>query len=145
MLTTVNEAVAALYPDHLRIVKARTDEALAATDYDSVVIGAGTGILHFLDDQTYPFKPNPHIVQWLPLHQHPESVLLYRPGETPRLLVYQLDDFWHTPPELPGEPWAQQIDIVAVSRLEDIDEVLKRLPGSVAWLGDPAQDRKSVV
>jgi len=141
MLTTANETLTTLYPDHLSAIKSRYDEALAATGYDSVVIGAGAEINHFLDDQTYPFKPNSHIVQWLPLHKYPESVLLYRPGETPRLFVYQLDDFWHSPPELPGEPWTQHIDIMALPRLDDIDDALKRLQGSVAWLGDSAQWR----
>jgi len=141
MPTTANQTLAALYPAHLEIVKSRYDEALAATDYDTVVIGAGTEIVRFLDDQSYPFKPNPHILQWLPLLQHPESVLLYRPGETPRLLVHQPDDFWYAPPELPGAPWAQHIDVMAIPLLDDIDLALERLHGTVAYVGDPAQWR----
>lgn len=141
MTTTATETLAALVPAHLDIVRSRYDEALDETGYDAVVVGAGAEIIRFLDDQTYPFRPNPHFVQWLPLQQHPESVLLYRPGETPQLLVYQLDDFWHSPPELPGEPWTNHIDVRAIARLDDIDKTLKRLPGTVAYLGDSAQWR----
>ncbi len=141
MSTTATEAITALYPDHLNTVKARTDEALAATGFDSVVIGAGTQISHFLDDQHYPFRPNPHIMQWLPLRQHPDSALLYQPGEMPKLLIYQPDDFWHAPPDLPGAPWAQHFDIVTTGQLDEIDAVLNQLPGSIAYLGDPTQWR----
>ena len=141
MSTTANETLAALYPAHLDIVRSRYDEALAAAGYDAVAIGAGAEIVLFLDDQSYPFRPNPHILQWAPLMHHPESVLLYRPGETPRLLLYQSDDFWHAPPQLPGKPWSQHIDVMAMPRLEDIDDALKKLGGAVAHIGDPAQWR----
>ncbi len=143
MSTTANQTLASLYPAHLEVVKSRYDEALAAADYDAVVIGAGIEIMQFLDDQSYPFKPNPHIVQWLPLLQHPESVLLYRPGRTPKLIVYQPDDFWHAPPEMPDDLWARHFDISALSQLEDIDRALKRPCDTVAYLGDPAQWRNN--
>ena len=141
MLTTADERLTALYPAHLDDVRARYDEALAATNFDAVAIGAGVKIVRYFDDQTYPFRPNPHLVQWLPLLQHPESVLLYRPGEKPKLLVYRPDDFWHVPPETPGEPWAQYFDIETAPTLDDIDAALKRQAGRVAWIGDPAQWR----
>jgi len=141
MLTTADEKFTALYPAHLDAVRSQYDEALAATNFDTAVIGAGAEIVRYFDDQTYPFRPNPHIVQWLPLLQHPESVLIYRPGETPKLLVYQPDDFWHAPPKLPGEPWAQHFDVTPVPQLAAIDKALQALPGSSAYLGDPAQWR----
>jgi Xaa-Pro dipeptidase len=141
MLTTANEKLIALYPAHLAIIKSRFDEALDVAGYDSVVIGAGPEIIRFLDDQGYPFKPNPHILQWLPLLQHPESVLLYQPGERPELLIHHPDDFWHAPPELPGAPWEENFDLTALSRLEDIDTAQKRLRGRVAYIGDPMQWR----
>ncbi|MAF84227.1 MAG: Xaa-Pro dipeptidase [Gammaproteobacteria bacterium] len=139
--TAANQFLAALYPAHLDIVKARYDEALAATGYDAIAIGAGAEIFFFLDDQGYPFKPNPHILQWLPLLQHPESVLHYRPGEKPRLLVHQPDDYWFALPALPGETWAQHFDIMALPLLSDIDQVLNKSQDSVAYLGDTSQWR----
>ena len=141
MLTTATEKLAALYPAHLEIVKSRYDDALAATNYDAVVIGAGIEIARFLDDQSYPFQANPHILQWLPLLQHPESVLVYRPGEMPRLLVYQPGDFWHAPPELPATPWAEHFDMVTLSQLDDIDKALQQSGNRITYIGDPAQWR----
>lgn len=141
MSTTANETLGALYPAHLDSISSLHDEALAATGYDTLVIGAGAEIVHFLDDQIYPFKPNPHIVQWLPLRQHPESMLLYQPGETPKLFVHQPDDFWFASPELPAELWAQHFEVRATARLDDIDQVLIKLRGNVAYIGDPAQWR----
>ena len=141
MATTANQTLTALYPAHLDTVMAHYDDALAAAGYDSIAIGAGSNIFLFLDDQSYPFKPNPHILQWLPLLQHPESVLLYRPGRKPRLLIYQPDNYWYAPPELPDEPWAQHFDIMTVPLLNDIDQALIQLDGCVAYLGDTAQWR----
>jgi Xaa-Pro dipeptidase len=141
MLTTANEKLIALYPAHLAIIKSRFDAALAVAGYDSVVIGAGPQIIRFLDDQSYPFKPNPHILQWLPLLQHPESALLYQPGERPELLIHQSNDFWHAPPELPGAPWEEYFDLTPLPRLEDIDAAQKQLHGRVAYIGDPKQWR----
>jgi len=141
MATTANQDPAALFPAHVQVVKSRHDEALAAAGYDAVVIGAGVEITRFLDDLDYPFKPNPHIVQWLPLLQHPESVLLYEPGAKPRLLVYRPDDYWHAAPELPDETWARHFDITVISKRDQIDRELKGLRGAVAWIGDPAQWR----
>jgi len=141
MSVTVNEKLTALYPTHLDIVKSRYDEALAAAGYDSLVIGAGAEIVRFLDDQNYPFKPNPHLLQWLPLLQHPETMLLYQPGETPKLLIHQPDDFWHAPPQMPAEPWAGHFDVTALAQPEDMDIALQRMPGTVACIGEPAQWR----
>ena len=76
MLTTADEKLAALYPAHLDTVRSQYDEALAATKFDAAVIGAGAEIVRYFDDQTYPFRPNPHIVQWLPLLQHRRPVPL---------------------------------------------------------------------
>ena len=89
MRTTANKNLDVLYPDHLRTIRQRYDEALAAQHLDAVVIGAGVEIYRFLDDLTHPFRPNPHFLQWAPLLNHPGSALIYRPGEKPALLMQQ--------------------------------------------------------
>ena len=42
------------YAAHLREIQQRYDEALEATGFDAVVIGAGLPVPVFRDDQDYP-------------------------------------------------------------------------------------------
>ncbi|TDJ45730.1 MAG: Xaa-Pro dipeptidase [Gammaproteobacteria bacterium] len=136
---TVDKHLAELYPAHLDTVRRRFDEALAACELDAVVIGAGVEIYFFCDDQTYPYKPNPHLLQWLPLTRHPESCLVYTPGERAKLIIYQPDDFWHAPPELPGAPWAEHFDIEVSETTDGMRDAIGKALGRTAFLGDPAQ------
>lgn len=139
MDATVDKRLAELYPSHLDTVRHRFDEALSASGWDAVVIGAGVEITFFLDDQNYPYKPNPHLLQWLPLTRHPESCLIYTPGGRGQLIVYRPDDFWHKPPEPPGAPWAEHFDIEVAGTTDAVRSAIRNLPGKTAFLGDPAQ------
>ena len=139
MATTENIRLTELYPAHLATVRQRFDEALAAGGLDAVVIGAGVEITFFLDDHGYPYKPNPHLLQWLPLMRHPESCLVYTPGGQARLIICRPDDFWHQPPELPGAPWSKHFDIEVVGTPDAVRTAVGELPGQTAFLGDPAQ------
>jgi len=141
MQATANSRLADLYPAHLDTVRSRFEDALAATGYDAVIIGAGTQRHYFLDDQAAPFRANPHLLQWLPMMQHVESALVYRPGEVPRLLVCRPDDFWHAPPEMPGEPWRDHFDIETLPTPAAVDQQLALLATGAAHLGDPTQWR----
>jgi len=89
---------------------ARTDKALAATGFDALVIRAGAPPVQFLDDQDYPFKVNPHFKAWLPIVDNPRSVLVYMPGDRPKVLFYQPNDFWHKPGKLPQAAWNSALD-----------------------------------
>ena len=73
-----------LYHDHLKYVRECTDRALAETGFDHVVIAAGALHVAFLDDNTYPFRPNPHFKWWLPVVDNPNCLIVYTPGQTPR-------------------------------------------------------------
>lgn len=141
MQATTNSRLAALYPAHLDIVRSRFDAALAATGYDAVIIGAGTQRNYFLDDQPAPFRTNPHLLQWLPLMQHDESALVYRPGKTPRLLVCRPDDFWHAPPELPDDPWCEHFEIETLPTPAALAHRLAPLAAGAAHVGEPDQWR----
>ena len=89
------------YPEHVAQCQRRWELALEAEGFDAVVIHSGSQIISFLDDYHYPFRPNPHFLQWLPLTHHHDSVLLIRAGHKPRLYYYQPDDYWYLPPSAP--------------------------------------------
>ena len=92
------------YSSHLAELTAQWDGALQATRYDAAVVPAGDAEMYFQDDQAPPFHPNPHFARWFPSDDCEHSVLLVRPGATPKLYFHQPADYWHAPPALPQ--WA---------------------------------------
>lgn len=104
----------ALYADHFRIQCRRTDEALAASGFDALAIYAGGLHMQFLDDMPYPFRANPQFKTWVPLHDAPDSWIVYRPGKKPRLVFLQPIDYWHKPPTMPQEYWTEHFDIEVI-------------------------------
>jgi Xaa-Pro dipeptidase len=110
-----NASPDALYPDHLRTLMRRTDHALSASEFDALVVHAGSPPMQFLDDQTYPYKVNPHFKAWVPIVDNPQCVLIYVPGSRPRVLFHRPSDYWHKPASLPRESWTESIDIVPMA------------------------------
>jgi len=128
------EHITRRYADHVARQQAVWESALAAEQFDSAVVHAGSPIVSFLDDYHYPFRPNPHFLAWLPLTHHEESVLIVRPGRKPVLYFYQPDDFWHLPPTDPEPWWAEHFE-VRVER--EPGEWHQGVPvGREAYLGD---------
>lgn len=121
--------LADLYADHLRATTARADQALAASGHDGLVVGSGSLRYLYLDDSTYPFKPNPRYRAWLP-DATPDSFVVYRPGDRPRLVFHQPDDYWYLPPSLPEGYWVAHFDLQVVRNPLE----LKRLVGSLGRL-----------
>ena len=112
--------LAELYPGHVETVKERHDRALERAGASHVVIFSGAPRYAFLDDNDYPFRPNPHFVSWLPLEKAPLSYLVYTPGEMPLLVFYQPRDYWHSVPADPDGFWPEHFDIRIAHNLEDI-------------------------
>jgi Xaa-Pro dipeptidase len=128
---------------HLRAVRRAIDTALADLGYESVVIAAGVERPHFLDDQTYPFRASPWFTWLVPANAAPGSLLQYQPGGIPHLLFVSPEDFWHSPPEIPDEPWVQLMQLQVVSSPEASVSLLKQIAGKSAWIGEeipPAGD-----
>lgn len=123
-----------LYEQHLIITQQRTDRALAATGFDALVIYAGNPPLQFLDDQSYPYKVNPHFKAWVPIIDNPRCVLVHSPGTKPRVLFYQPADYWHKPADLPQEPWTAKIDLTPMAEPSTANSYWDKL-GRVAFLG----------
>src|SRR5262245_20639735 len=51
---------------HLDALAKRWSAALAGARLDAALIAAGAPRNYFLDDQSGPYRPNPHFAQWLP-------------------------------------------------------------------------------
>ncbi len=130
-----------LYPAHLHTLRQRYDAALESSSHEAAVIGSGVETYRFQDDLRYPFSPNPTFVQWLPLAAHPESCLIYQPGQPIRLIIYEPDDFWHKPPPLPGPLWRQHFELSVVTSPDRLARCLDNLPSRTALIGEPTQWR----
>ncbi len=128
--------LATLYPEHLRTVMARADEALAAGDCDHLLVPSGTLRYRFLDDRPDPFAVNPQFKAWLPLTGLTDSWLVYTPGRRPTLVYCQPDDYWHLPPTAPLGYWVEHFDIVIVREPADAAAHLPK-SGRCAIIGEP--------
>jgi Xaa-Pro dipeptidase len=112
------------YALHLQTLNTRWTHALEAAGFESVIVAAGAPRNYFLDDQSPPFRGNPHFTQWLPGQDSPHSALLIRPGERPRLYFFQPADYWHQPPETPT--WnGDAFEILLFDDLAQLDQALR--------------------
>lgn len=126
-------SLTALFTDHLTTVSARVDEALAACDYDALVVFSGDAPWWFNDDQQHPFRCNPQFRLFVP-QSVAGSWLLYQPGQAPRLLFHLPRDYWHFVAPLPRDFWTGGFDITAIAEPGDGIALLPA-SGRVAVLG----------
>jgi Xaa-Pro dipeptidase len=124
-----------LFADHLDTLRTQTDRALARHGFESLAMFAGRAPMQFLDDQTYPFKPNPHFKRWAPLHDANECWLLYQPTGQPILLFFQPEDYWHQPGSVPNEFWTSKFQIHIIREPDEARAYLAKLP-NCAFIGE---------
>jgi Xaa-Pro dipeptidase len=120
-----NPELGGLYGPHIEEVCRRHDHALERAGASHAVIFSGASKYAFLDDNTYPFRANPHFVSWAPLTRLPLSYIVYTPGNTPVLIYYQPRDYWHPVPGSPDGYWTSKFDIRIV---HEVGEVASHLP-----------------
>jgi Xaa-Pro dipeptidase len=127
-----------LYRDHLQALMRRADRVLEICGFDVLVVHAGSAPTQFLDDQDYPYKVNPHFKAWVPVTDNPHCALIYVPGNKPKLLFHQPDDFWHKPAQLPQAAWTSLFDLQALPRPSHSGAHWAKL-GRAALIGPPAE------
>jgi Xaa-Pro dipeptidase len=126
------------YPAHVATRQRTTEKALAATQFDALVIQSGVPFTYFVDDMDAPFHPTPHFAHWTPL-EGPFHLLHVRPGRKPRLVRVSPEDYWYEQSPLGSPFWVGEFDITSVPDVEAAWKALE-LKGRTAYLGDqPAQ------
>jgi len=110
--------LAELYADHLQTQMRHAQAALEKAGFDHLLISSGVEHYGFLDDQTYPFRPNPHFLAWAPLTRHPSCWIAYTAGKKPVLAYYQPEDYWHEPPAAPAGFWVEHFDLHVIREPE---------------------------
>jgi Xaa-Pro dipeptidase len=134
-MSHMSALLSTLYDDHVRIQRQRTDSALAATGFESLAIFAGRAPMPFLDDQPYPFKPNPHFKLWASLADCADCWIIYQPQAPLRLLFLQPVDYWHKPPALPSDYWTTHFTIDVLRESGDAKPAFQGLQ-RCAFLGE---------
>jgi Xaa-Pro dipeptidase len=112
--------IRSLYETHLASVVDHYSAALSPAGKNGVLIASGSAKAAFLDDHTYPFVVNPHFKWCLPIDDVPDSFVLLRQGERPRLFFNQPEDYWHKPPAAPSGFWADAWDIQTIGSVAEI-------------------------
>ena len=128
--------LAELYDDHLREMTARADRALAAHGYDGLIVCSGSLRYRYLDDNSYPFEPNPQYRAWVP-DATPDCFIVYRPGSRAGLVFHQPDDYWYLPPAVPQGYWVAAWDLAVVRSPAELRRTVGT-GGRWAVLGEPA-------
>jgi Xaa-Pro dipeptidase len=136
MTAAPQDNLAGLYPSHLSELKRRAEAALELQQRDHLVIAAGRPVGRFLDDSYYPFRANPHFVQWLPLTDAPGSWIVYTPGAKSKLIFLQPHDYWHVVPAAPAGYWVEHFDIVTIRNPEEARAHLPKDAEHCAIVGD---------
>jgi Xaa-Pro dipeptidase len=83
-----------LYPAHVTERQKKAEAALAATNFDALVIQSGVPFTYYSDDQDAPFRPTPHFAHWTPL-EGPQHLLSIRTGKKPLLVRVKPEDYWY--------------------------------------------------
>ncbi|MGA0839287.1 MAG: Xaa-Pro dipeptidase [Pseudomonadales bacterium] len=113
------------FSDHLRILGARWAQALQETGFDAVRLDAGELDYYFLDDQSPPWRPNPHFAQWVPGVDCAGSSLVVGADGAATLFFLSPQDYWHQPPTLP-ERVATALPVRVFKSAEDLTRALRQ-------------------
>jgi Xaa-Pro dipeptidase len=114
-----------LFKQHIDEKLARFQVILAASEYNHLIIGSGSGKLQFQDDMAYPFKANPYFREWLPLDKRSHCFLhIQSSAHKPRLYLLCKEDIWHTTPqELPKE-FSEHLEVIHFVNTDELKNTI---------------------
>lgn len=127
--------LAPLYAQHLTVVQQRIAAALERSGHDHLLIPSGVLKYRFLDDNPYPFAPNPHFLHLLPLTAHTDCWIIVTPGKKPVLIYHQPADYWHLTPTAPQGIWVEHFEIHVIREPKQASAWLPKT-GRLAIVGD---------
>jgi Xaa-Pro dipeptidase len=140
----MKQTLASLYGAHIRQLQQVTKSALTRENLEGLVIHSGQEIKIFLDDNTYPFKVNPHFKYWLPLINIPNSWLVVNGEDKPTLIYYQPVDFWHNVNLLDESYWGDFFNIKLLTKASDVDKLLPYDKKGFAYIGSHIEVAKAL-
>jgi Xaa-Pro dipeptidase len=130
----MDDALTTIYTAHVTVLKLRHDLALSLGNFDHALIFSGALHGQFLDDMSYPFKPNPHFKAWVPVTDNPNCFVVYTPGVKPKLVYHQPVDYWHKVADRPTDAWIDKFELVMIANPDDAKQHIPR--GRCAFIGE---------
>ncbi|MGL5343329.1 MAG: Xaa-Pro dipeptidase [Plesiomonas sp.] len=127
------------YRAHIAELQARTRTVLERHQLRGLLIHSGEPIYAFLDDNTYPFRVNPHFKAWVPVTNVTHSWLLVDGDNKPQLFFYAPVDYWHSVEPLPTAFWTEEVELIALRQPEDILQYLPQERSHLAYIGASEQ------
>lgn len=143
-MTTLNEKLAAQYPAHIAQLQETTKTVLSRENLEGIVIHSGQEVKAFLDDNTYPFRVNPHFKYWLPVIDIPNSWLIVNGEDKPTLIYYQPVDFWHKVTPLKEGYWNKFFNIKVLTKASEVDKLLPYDKKGYAYIGSHIEVAKAL-
>lgn len=114
-----------LYQAHLDALASHWQTALADNQQDAAILWAGHTENFLFDDQGPMFRANPHLLHWFPHTDCEHAALLVRPGQQAKLYLWQPEDYWHLPPEVPA--WCgAHFDVETYPTVAALEQALAR-------------------
>lgn len=140
-MSTENSANTESYGAHIEALKSGYTEALSncdarGEDPSAVLIHSGTEQHYYADDRGVPFQAFGHLLHWIPVNR-PNQFIYYRPGGTPIYFQVVPSDFWYEQDIESQVTWADHLNIVRFSSLDELANELSKLSVSdTAYLGE---------
>lgn len=124
------------FSQHLAKVQQAIRQALELCHLEGIWIYAGNAAYRFLDDQTIPFKVNPHFNYVFP-HPSAENSWLYLDGKNkPQIYFYAPQDYWHSTPTPPTSAFfADEFDWQIITHRQEISQFIGT-PTYCAFIGE---------
>ncbi|WP_373818213.1 Xaa-Pro dipeptidase [Glaesserella sp.] len=133
-----------LFAQHIAHIQQIVQHALALARLDGLWIYAGQANYRFLDDQTSPFKINPHFNYVFPDPTAEQSWLFLDGKNKPKLYFYAPQDYWHCAPNPPTDAFfAEQFDWQILNDSHQIKQYLGN-PQYCAFIGEQHELAKSL-
>lgn len=125
-----------LFTQHILRIQGIVQSALELARLDGLWIYAGQPKLHFLDDQSAPFKINPHF-NWIFPDPTAEQSWLYLDGKNkPKVYFYAPQDYWHVSPNPPTDSFfADEFEWHILKQADEMHQFFANLP-FCAFLGE---------
>ncbi len=125
-----------LYKEHLEKVLNTLDNVMQKHSYEEIVIYSGDVKTVYLDDNRYPYKVYTNFKYLAPILNNPNSFIIYKSGEKPKLIILQKIDFWDSQPkEIEGE-WTSFFDISYYNNIEDMRKIISSNLKNTALLAE---------
>ncbi|AFU19483.1 Xaa-Pro dipeptidase [Actinobacillus suis] len=125
-----------LFTQHIKRLQQVVQTILESNFLSGLWIHSGTARYHFLDDQTAPFKINPHFNYFFPCPTA-ENCWLFLDGKNkPTVYFYAPNDYWHTPPTAPTDAFfADEFQWVILQDAQEIAKFIQN-PTACAFIGE---------